>query len=75
MTPAQLEAEEQYRRELTETLKAIHYSGVPVWFLEREMNKLKRERAAKEKMEVKAKARAKKAKEEEAMRVAQIQTR
>ena len=61
MTPAQIEAEEEYRREVVRTLKDIHYSGIPVWFLEREIKKLKRQQA-KEKMETKAK----KAKEESA---------
>lgn len=61
MTPAQIEAEEEYRRQMVETLKAIHKSGVPVWFLEREIKKL-RQKEAKEKMEAKVK----KAKEEKA---------
>ena len=43
------------------TLKAIHNSGIPVWFLEREIKKLK-QKQAKEKMEAKAK----KAREEKA---------
>ena len=54
MTPAQIEAEEEYRREMVRTLKAIHYSGIPVWFLEREIKKLKQQQA-KEKRETKAK--------------------
>ena len=54
MTPAQIEAEEEYRREMVKTLKAIHYSGIPVWFMEREIKKLKQQQA-KEKRETKVK--------------------
>ena len=54
MTQAQIEAEEEYRREMVRTLKAIHYSGIPVWFLEREIKKLKQQQV-KEKRETKAK--------------------
>lgn len=65
MTPAQIEAEEEYRREMVTTLKAIHNSGIPVWFLEREIKKLK-QKQAKEKMEAKVKKAKEKAKEERA---------
>jgi len=56
-----MEAEEEYRRQVAETVKSINKIGMPAGYLEREIKKI-RQKEAKEKMEAKVK----KAKEEKA---------